>query len=457
MVGPIREEFEGVDLGDHRLNMRVLRSVETMAVRSDAPFPELFSHAELQGIYRLLGHDEVSPEQLLQPHYGMTAQRAAGRDLVLVLHDSSNITHGNGSQGRDFYELGSQLYGYVSHVSLLATPERLPLGIGNLQFVERGTDEPESARWEQGVVQTAERFAGCTLLHVMDSEADSYELYARLLQQGHRFVIRSEPRNVAVHSGRRWETRPLVALLQEQPVQLVREVELSKRTASDPKSKRNPSRAARTATLSIRATRVYLPRSSKLRGTGPRGLPVRIELNVVLVSEDDPPAGEPAVQWVLLTSEPIDTLAQVEAVVDAYRARWLIEELFKALKTGCAFERRQFEYQHTSQNALALTLPVAWQLLLLRHVERQHSSASAQDLLGEALPVLRAIAKSRLPPRLTIERAVQAIAELGGHKKSNGPVGWLVLARGFQRLRDAVVLAHQLRRSAALHAEEREM
>ena len=39
------------------------------------------------------------------------------------------------------------------------------------------------------------------------------------------------------------------------------------------------------------------------------------------------------VDWLLLTSEPIDTDEQILEVVDIYRARWLIEEYFSALKT----------------------------------------------------------------------------------------------------------------------------
>ena len=37
-----------------------------------------------------------------------------------------------------------------------------------------------------------------------------------------------------------------------------------------------------------------------------------------------------------MTTEPIDTVEQVLRIVDWYRARWVIEEFFKALKTGCA-------------------------------------------------------------------------------------------------------------------------
>lgn len=43
--------------------------------------------------------------------------------------------------------------------------------------------------------------------------------------------------------------------------------------------------------------------------------------------------------------------------MDAYRARWVIEEFFKALKTGCNFERRQLESFQSLRIALAIFLP----------------------------------------------------------------------------------------------------
>ena len=56
-----------------------------------------------------------------------------------------------------------------------------------------------------------------------------------------------------------------------------------------------------------------------------------LTLQVVEVREVDPPAAEAPVVWRLVTTEPIDTEAQVAAVVDAYCQRWLIEEFFKAV------------------------------------------------------------------------------------------------------------------------------
>ena len=88
------------------------------------------------------------------------------------------------------------------------------------------------------------------------------------------------------------------------------------------------------------------------------------------VGELNPPEGEEAVEWLLFTTEPISTPEEVADVVDNYRARWLIEEYFKALKTGCKYEERQLESADGLFNALGVFAILAWRLLLLRFIQR---------------------------------------------------------------------------------------
>lgn len=89
-------------------------------------------------------------------------------------------------------------------------------------------------------------------------------------------------------------------------------------------------------------------------------LPASLSLQVVEVREIDPPDGEMPVVWRLVTTEPVDTEEQVAAVVDSYRQRWLIEEFFKVVKTGCRFQRLQLESLRALLIELAIETAVAW-------------------------------------------------------------------------------------------------
>ena len=165
--------------------------------------------------------------------------------------------------------------------------------------------------------------------------------------------------------------------------------------------------------------------------------PASLSIHVVMVREAHPPAGQAPVNWVLLTSEPIDTREQVERVVDTYRCRWLIEEFFKALKTGCIYQERLFESRHALLNVLATSLPIAVELLWMRSRVADEPNAPAADIVTpDELTVLRQMGHRKLPPNPTAGEVLLAIAGLGGHLKRNGAPGWQVLKRGYQRLLD---------------------
>ena len=145
--------------------------------------------------------------------------------------------------------------------------------------------------------------------------------------------------------------------------------------------------------------------------------------------------------WTLTTTEPIATPADVLRIVDAYRARWVIEEFFKALKTGCSFERRQLGSYHALLNALAVSLPIASLLLRLRSVGRERPEAPARDVIDEKLlAILCTLARRPVPPAPTARDVMYAIAGLGGHLPRNGDPGWMTLGRGMEQL----LLAHRV-------------
>ena len=186
------------------------------------------------------------------------------------------------------------------------------------------------------------------------------------------------------------------------------------------------------ATISYTATKVRIPRPQYLHEPVPREL----ELNLVHATEVDPPLGEPKVEWLLYTTLPIETQAQIEDIVDKYRARWAIEEFNGALKTGCAYEAREFESRHALLVMLAMSMPIAVELLALRSRARTEPDAPATDVFTPfQIRVLKAASERKLPDRPTCQEALLAVARLGGHLKRNGSPGWKVLYRGMETLK----------------------
>ena len=163
-------------------------------------------------------------------------------------------------------------------------------------------------------------------------------------------------------------------------------------------------------------------------------MPKTIDVNVLHVFEQDAPDGQEPVDWLLYTTEPLETVAQIEAVVDYYRCRWQAEELNKALKTGCVVQERRLESLDALTTMLALSLPIAVELLALRTLTRADSTCPANTVLTtQQLAALRHISHRPLPKKPTVQDALWCIAGLGGHIKNNGAPGWQVLQRGMEK------------------------
>jgi hypothetical protein len=262
----------------------------------------------------------------------------------------------------------------------------------------------------------------------MDREGDSYALYASLQLRNSRFVIRADDR-ICLFEG---EKAKLQEALSKQRIVAERDVPLPRRKSHStaPKSARSV-REARLAKLAITGCSVTLNRAKHLSDHIPRS----VVLNAVRVFELDPPKGQTPIEWFLLTTEPIETEEQLLRVVDIYRCRWVIEEFFKALKTGCIYQERELEDREALLLALVFFLPIACQLLWLRSCSRSKPDAPAEGLVNDIqMRVIRHFSSRKLSAAPSMRELVWAIAAIGGHIKNNGEPGWQVLGRAWQQI-----------------------
>ena len=445
-------EFDGARLGDRRLEDRLIRVAELCRASPDKSFPDIaVAEADLTGLYRLLRSPKVTLGTVLEPHLESTAERCVAAHKVLVVHDTTECQL-PGEARQDLGPLrGSDARGFFAHVALAIADDgsRRPLGIlgahtwkrdevarnrradgtgKNGDAYHRMTDK-ESARWWRLANEAQQRLAGLDVIHVMDREADAYHIVRDALDHEMRFVIRMARDRVLVDEDEERLGRTSEVLVGCDDV-FTMDVPLAKR-APNPKPRSESARDARQARLAVTGTRARLARPNYDRASA-----ASLEVNIACVREIDPPTGVEPVAWVLITSEPITTARDLRAVVEAYRARWLIEELFKALKTGCAFEKRQLESYGTLTAALGIFLPIAWHLLLLRHEARERPDAPAESVLSPVqIQVLRARLPNLLPQKPSAADILRAVAYLGGHFIKRPP-GWLVLGRGLEKLLD---------------------
>lgn len=448
--------FETVELGDPRRAERLESTLRRLAESPRSTIPEAMgSEAELEGAYRFFRSRHVTLEALTLAHAEATANRAKKVGCVLAIHDTTTCEFAHALAAQVGY-LPTGKAGFMAHYSLIVANDgtQRPLGVANTEVICR--DRPparpsktgrklrnkagvesaknpnrESLRWSRGFLRTSEQLEGCAVIHVADREGDSYELFGTATERQLRFVIRCRVPNRRATS-KEGEISTVRAIAEASKGLFTREVELSTRKARpEPRARKNhPPRTSRTATLSFSATNVEIMRPRYLHS-----LPETLTLNMVRVYEEETPDGEQSIEWLLFTTEPVSTQAQVEAVVDIYRARWLIEECNKAIKTGCRYEERHFEGRQALLNLLALTLPIACELLWLRSCSRTQPNMPARKVLTRTqLQILQALGSYKLPVNPTAHDALWAVAALGGHIRSNGEPGWLVLHRGLAKL-----------------------
>jgi hypothetical protein len=203
----------------------------------------------------------------------------------------------------------------------------------------------------------------------------------------------------------------------------------------DKRGRRQP-RKSRTAEVEVRAASVTLRAPWR-----PDRKLDDISVNVVLVTEVDPPEGDTPVEWILLTSLPIDNLEQVRMVIRYYCVRWMIEVFFRTLKSGCRVEKRRFEHIDSVLPCLAVYLIVTWRTLFVCRLGREFPEISCEAVFepAEWKSVYHVVHKT--PPPSTppaLQEMVRMVAQLGGYinRKRTDEPGPQTIWLGLQRTHD---------------------
>lgn len=443
------------ELGDSRRWRRLNRTMSKMAKRPSWSFPHAMgSDADLEGAYRLASNEKVDFQEVLDAFANATVERAKSKRAVFAIHDTTDASFAH-ADPNEVGHLPSGKAGFFIHFALVVEADewRRPLGVVHTEILSRRQrskrgrknkasgkvtaqwKDRESLRWARGVQVAQDALCGSTqVIHVADREGDSYALLASMMEQNASFVVRAHhDRKVGDPTAVDLPWTTLKEHVRSVEEVLERDVTLSARksTAALRGGKTHAARRARMARLSFAASSIVLRRPTYLKDP----VPPTLTLNVVHVREENPPPDETPVEWLLFTTLPVNSKEQVAYIVDCYRTRWTVEEFNKALKTGCAYETREFQTLHALLVVLAMTLPIACELLWLRSRARAEQPVSASTVMtAQQVKILRQMGSRPLPRSPTARDALWALAGLGGHHRRNGEPGWLVLYRGMQTL-----------------------
>jgi hypothetical protein len=460
MIAPwAREEVEGADLGDERLNERLITLLSELGNRPNLSIPAACGgRAEMKAAYRFFDNDKATLAKVIEPHVAQTVQRLAKQEVALLVQDTTEIDLTRPElEVAGAGELDGARRGILLHELQAFTPDGIPLGTLWAEVVNRTEgvsqaspaekkqerkqtpiEEKESFRWLTGLRaarEVAQQLPGVECVCLADSEADIYEFFVepRGERPVHWLIRACQDRALeGADPGNHLRDQVLGTPVLYQVTLLIRGRRA--KTAAEDRSRRQ-NRETRQAQVEVRAATLTLrpPRRPD------RELPP-ITVNVVLVREPNPPEGEPAVEWILVTTLPIDTPEQVRKIVTYYCVRWCIEILFRTLKSGCRIEQRRFEDVERVLTCLGLYMIVAWRTLFVCRMGRSCPDLDCEALFepSEWKAVWVAVNQTKppkQPPRLS--ELVPMIASLGGYvKRPNSEPGVQTMWIGMQRMYD---------------------
>jgi len=404
--------------------------------------------AEQVRFRRFLGSEAVTVEEMVSHRALFVAAASRGRH-VLAIQDTSEInyqTQSGRKRGLGTVGNGSDIGLFVHPVLGVDAISGECLGLIDAQVWRRhaakaenyrqlAIEQKESYRWVRGGAQAKAVLAEALMVTVIDDrEGDIYEKLDRLPDQHTHLLTRASHDRALVGGGK------LFAGLASLPEAHRYRLDLPARPGK---------REGRQACMSVRFGPVRIRRPAHCSD---ETASAQIALFAIEVRELDPPPGEKAILWRLLTTHTIDSVAQALTAIGWYRQRWHIEQLFRTLKRqGLGVEESVVEDGAALEKLVVIALiaaTITMQLVLARAAAAEGPPAS-RVFLEEQIEVLRALQKKlqgRTPkqqnpyPPGSLAWAGWTIARLGGWTgyQSDRSLGPITMRDGLERFNGIV-------------------
>jgi Transposase DDE domain len=388
---------------------------------------------------RFFANPKVTAGRIVASWSERTGAACAGRH-VLAIQDRTEVKFPTNAQRRR--GLGpvkkGNAYGVLVHAMIAvdaASGSCLGLvggdvwsraGVNPRPHAERPLAERESVRWIETAQQAKSVLQPAAMVTVVaDREADMYPLWGSTPDARMHVLTRAMKDRALVGGG------ALFAAAAAAPVAGQREIELPAR---------DPGRPERTALVELRHREVEIVRPQQERD---RSLPPSVRLRVIEVRETDPPEGVEALHWRLLTTHPIADAAAAWKIVDWYQLRWVIEQMFRVMKSqGLQLEDSQIATTERLVKLAAVATKAACVDIQLTQGRDGADQMAASNVFSEAeIDTLAALGptlegkterqQNPHPPH-SLAWAGWSIARLGGWNCYYKPPGPITFRRGME-------------------------
>ena len=444
--------FTGV-FGDKRLDNRISLIFYSMLAIVDVSIGKISQKwSEQIAYYRLLNNEKVSEKKFTEYVTSHCKSSVEGKQHVLVLQDTSeiNFTRHKG-RIKQMGGLGPVVHegdiGFFIHPSLVVDPQECSiLGLSDIyiwnrsfektskkewQYKKKNIELKESYRWiEQAKTSNLLLSEVPMVTVIQDREGDIYQSFAQLTSNSHlNLIIRSSSNRILKDGQKLYEFIETLSAASNYII----EVEGNKK------------RKKRQAKVEIRYSKVEIARPNNL---SKETNPPYITLFFVQVKErpESVPEGEKPIEWNLLTTHEVANPQIAQQIAKWYSMRWLIEELFRVMKSeGFGLESSELESGKCLRKLALMVMFTAIKVIALKQARdgttKQLTDKNFNEMeincLKDILPTLEGKTEKQKNP-YSIENLAWAtwiIARLGGWKgyKSQRPPGVITLRDGLER------------------------
>ena len=375
LLGWAHQEMRGTVLPDERFRNNLIHMCSRLSTHCGQSFSSACGPAVRKSANRLFSNEDL---EIQSGHIEQTVVRCGAHSHVLVLEDTTDLNYDGHKETAGLGDLGGgqkPIHGICVHTALVVSPQKEPLGLlgqhiwapvsqrrksGLLKTLS--IEKKESYKWLRTLQWVNKCLAGYDgqAIIVGDREGDFYEhfsaprnpnvdLVVRLLHR-HRLVVWQD-KKLSVN-----DLLPQLPYLGERPVRL-------------------PARKGqkeRTATLSVYHAPIICPGRRDHQEEG-------VALHLIWAVELEEAEGIEPLEWIILTTLPIDNFEEAGWILDIYTVRWVIERFHYVLKQGLRIERLQFDNFTRLANAVKLCSIVAWQLLRIAYLSKAKELAPADQ------------------------------------------------------------------------------
>ncbi|MBZ5711789.1 IS4 family transposase [Nannocystis pusilla] len=466
-----QEEFGAADLGDRRRNERLKLITQRLAERPGGKLTRVFEvGCELEAAYRFVESPDISIDELERARGEACARRLAEMPMAIVPVDQTSIKLDEQRKSTSFGSVGtrtSRARGVHLMTGLALDSEGVVLGVlhqdrwlrseiptpprrrgrSGRRKDKRPAEQRESFAWVRALdgchEQLRQHAPNVLAWYQADQGADFWRVFAWAHEHDALLTARICHERVVVNGG---QENYLHAWIEALPVAYRYQIEIPDRAE----------RSGRTATLSVRFG------TTTVRYTADAKRKVSLCMSIVAVTEPRPPKDVSPIEWLLLTTYPVQSSRDAELVIHNYTMRWRCEEFHRTLKTGaCDIEASELESFEAFSRLLIIASSVAARIERIKFLSRTQPDAPATVAYSrEEIEVLIRLRQqhmvrkkppyrpSEIPP---LHVVTGWVAELGGYRPGpkRGPPGTIVLCRGLIVLQTAVLGARAVRRSSA--------